>query len=99
MPVGCQEATELSLPAITALLPLFSEKADSPAMVMHDLRIISDATSLLNPGQVPVVACDCPIFAICKQIQWTFLITHGEGKVVIMFGGLHLAKGFMECSR
>jgi len=56
------------------------------------MSIISDTTRHLNPGQKPVVACDCPIFAVCKQIQWTFPVTHGEDKIIIMFGGLHLEK-------
>ena len=39
------------VPAITALLPLFSEKADSPAMVKHGMNIVRGSTELLNPGQ------------------------------------------------
>ena len=56
-------------PAITALLPLFNEKADTPAMIKHAMDILRKATSFLNPGQIPVMACDCPIFANAKFIQ------------------------------
>ena len=31
-----------------------------------------------------------PLFAKAKYIQWTWPSTHGEDKLVIMFGGLHL---------
>lgn len=80
------------LPAITALLPLFVEKADSAAMVKHGMSIIQNITQFLNPGQIPILACDCPIFAMCKYTQWKFPTTHGENLMVIMFGGLHLEK-------
>ena len=78
--------------AIIALLPLFLEKADSPAMVKHGLDLVKGITDFLNPGQIPVLACDCPIFILCKKIQWNFPLTHGEDKFLIMFGGLHVEK-------
>ena len=80
-------------PATTALLPLFHEKADSPAMIKHAMDILQNVTSFLNPGQIPVMACDCPIFAKAKYIQWTWPATHGEDKFVVMFGDLHLEMG------
>jgi hypothetical protein len=80
-------------PAITALLPLFAEKAGSPAMVKHGMNIIKTITNYVNPGQIPVIACDCPIFAMCKYIQWYCPSSLGEDKFVVMFGGLHLEKG------
>ena len=33
-----------------------------------------------------------PLFAIVKQIQWTWPDLYGEDKIVIMFGGLHVEK-------
>ena len=83
---------EVIIPAITTLLPMFVEKADSPAMVKHAMTIVQNVTGHLNPGQIPVVACDCPIFAMSKYIQWAFPNTHGEDKIIIMFGGLHIEK-------
>ncbi len=62
---------EVILPAKSALLPLFIEKADTPAMIKHAMDILKMTTSFLNPGQIPVMACDCPIFAKAKLIQWT----------------------------
>ena len=67
-------ASELSnvnvIPSITALLPLFCEGAHSAAMVRHGLDVIKQAVDYLNPGQVPVVAMDQPLYALAKQIQW-----------------------------
>ena len=78
--------------SIIALLPLFLQKADSPAMVKHGLDVLKCITEFLNVGQIPVLACDCPIFAICKKIQWCLPHTHGEDKILIIFGGLHIEK-------
>ena len=78
--------------AIIALLPLFYEKADTPAMIKHDMNIVKEITSYLNPCQIPVSACDCPIFSKSKCIQWKWPVTHGQDKMIIMFGGLHLEK-------
>lgn len=78
------------LPAITALLPLFYEKAATPAMIKHGMDVIREATSFLNPGQIPVVALDQPLFALAKSVQWKWPDKYGEDKYVIMFGGLHL---------
>ena len=84
------EAPSTVLPANTAMLPLFRENADTPAMVQHSKNILISITLYLSPHQIPVMACDCPIFAKAKYIQWTWPSTHGEDKMVIMFGGLHL---------
>ena len=45
---------------------------------------------MLNPGQIPVIACDQPLYAIAKRIQWHWPETHGESKFIIMLGGLHV---------
>ena len=39
------------------------------------------------------MACDCPIFAKAKFIQWTWPATYGEDVFLVMFGGLHLEMG------
>ena len=39
------------------------------------------------------MACDCPIFAKAKYIQWTWPTSYGEDILVVMFGGLHLEMG------
>lgn len=46
--------------------------------------------TLLNPGKVPVIAADQPIYAVAKLVQWHWLETYGEDKFVIMFAGLHI---------
>ena len=51
---------------------------------------IKDAVHILNPGQVPVITADQPIYAIAKQIQWKWPDEYGEEHFVIMFCGLHI---------
>ena len=75
--------------ALNSLLPLY-EKASTLAMVKHGMDIIKTITDYLNPGQIPVIANDQPLFALSKYVQWRWPETHGERKFVVMFGGLHI---------
>ena len=77
-------------------MPLFYEKAATPAMVKHGMDVIQDAITLVNPGQIPVIAFDQPLFTIAKTVQWKWPDTHGEGKFVVMLGGLHLEMALLE---
>jgi len=74
----------------TSLLPLFHESAHTVAMIRHSMDVVRSAIEHLNPGQTPVLAFDQPLFALAKQIQWKWPETHGEDKLVVMFGGLHV---------
>ncbi len=85
--------------AINALLPLFVDSVDSAhsvAMIRHSMTIVKAAIQHLTPGQVPVLAADQPLFALDKEIQWTWTATHGEDQFVIMFGGLHIEMGVLK---
>lgn len=77
-------------PTAVALLPLFEESAHSVAMIKHSMDVVKATIQHLNPGQVPVLVMDQPLFAIAKTIQWNFPETHGEDCFLIMFGGLHI---------
>jgi len=46
--------------------------------------------SLLYPGQIPVMACDQPLYALAKHIQLHWPASYGENHIVVMFGGLHI---------
>lgn len=77
-------------PAISALLPLFYEKAATPAMIKHGMNVLKQTTNFINPQQIPVITLDQPLFALAKMVQWKWPETLGEDKYVVMFGGLHL---------
>ena len=78
--------------AIISHLPMFLENTNSVAMIRHSLKVIKLATEHVNPGQMPVIAMDQPMFALAKQIQWQWPETFGEDLFVIVFGGLHIEK-------
>ena len=44
----------------------------------------------LNSGQTSVLEADQPLYALCKQIQWSLPDTLGEDRFIIMMGGLHI---------
>ena len=58
-------------PAISALLPLFLDNAHTVAMIRHSMDVVKAAVQYLNPGQIPVLAMDQPLYALAKEVQWT----------------------------
>ena len=56
-----QPTSELS--AICALLPLFYEKSDTPAMIKHGMDVHRQATEYLSPGQIPVITFGQPLLS------------------------------------
>jgi hypothetical protein len=77
-------------PNISSLLPLFQEEAKSVATILHAMNAVKRTVQFLNPGQTPVLACDQPLYALAKKIQWQWPEKHGEQKLVVMLGGLHI---------
>ncbi len=59
-------------------------------MIKHSMTVVQSVVQYLNPGQVPVLAADQPLYALAKQIQWSWPSTLGEDHFVMMFGGLHI---------
>ena len=58
-------------------------------MICHTMDVVVKAVTYLNPGQTPVLACDQPMYAMAKKIQWNWPSTYAESSIVMMFGGLH----------
>ena len=82
-----EKGTSESNITISPLLLLIQEQAASPAISRHAIGVISKAVQYLNPGQTPVMACDQPLFAITKEIQWISPNSYGEDFYVIMLAG------------
>ena len=77
------------VPTISSILPLFKDVAHTEAMMKHSMEVIQDAVKYLNPGQVPVITCDQPLYALCRLIQEKY--PHlGPDKYFVMMGGLHI---------
>ena len=77
-------------PAVSGLLPLFHEKAATTPMVKHGMDVLRQVTDYVNPGQLPVIILDQPLYTIAKYVQWKWPATHGEKVYVVMLGGLHI---------
>jgi len=73
-----QEALPDGNTAISALLPLFYDEAKSVAMIRHAMDVVRSAVGILNPSQIPIITCDQPLYALAKQIQWSWPSSHGE---------------------
>lgn len=82
--------------ALTSLLPLFPDEAKSVAMIRHSMDIVKTAVDVLNPGHIPVLTCDKPLYTLAKQIQWSWPTTYGEDRFIVMFGGLHIAMASLK---
>ena len=85
-----RRSTKEIIPAVTALLPLFPDNSKSAAMIRHSMDVINEAVQEINPGQVPVITLDQPLYAIAKQIQWNWPANYGEKHFIIILGGLHI---------
>ena len=59
-------------------------------MIRHSFTVVNKAIQSINPGQVPILTFDQPLYALAKQIQWQWPISYGENRFVIMMGGLHI---------
>ena len=59
-------------------------------MIRHAMDVVRSAVEMLNPSQIPIITCDQPLYALAKQIQWSWPSSHGEDRYVVMFGGLHI---------
>ena len=84
------------IPGIGVLLPLFQEKAATISMIKHGIDVLRSITEYLNPGQVPVIACDQPLFALTKYVQWAWPNNYGEDRLIPMLGGLHTEMNFWK---
>ena len=78
------------------ILPLFLESAHLVAMIKHSMTIVQAAVQYLNHDQVPVLATDQPLFALAKQIQWTWPDSLEEDHYVIMFDGFAHRNGYFK---
>ena len=78
------------------MLPLFTEGSKSVAIIMHAMWLIKQSINSLNPGQIPVVALDQPLYTIAKKVQWTWPNEFGEDHFVVVLGGLHIEMAFMS---
>ena len=77
---------------ITAMLPMFKEKANTPTSMQHSMLLVKSAIDKLNPGQTPCITGDQPLFATIKTIQWHSDTTDAlkENNYMVLMGALHI---------
>lgn len=59
-------------------------------MIKHVMNIFKQITEEFNPGQVPVMVVDHPLYTLAKLVQMNETATYGEYKFLVMLGGLHI---------
>ena len=62
-----EDAVSGSDVALASLLPLFSEEAKSVAMIRHSMDVVKKSVEILNPGQIPIITVDQPLFAVAVR--------------------------------
>ena len=48
----------------------------------------------MNPGKIPVIVLDQPLYTIATKIQWHESQNFWEDKYVVLMGGLHIEMSF-----
>ena len=67
------------------------------SMQKHATLISKKAADFINPGQVPVIVGNCPLYAQQKKCQWKFPDEVSESKMVCFMGFLHIEMASRQC--
>ena len=81
---------ELQIPCFSVILPLINESINFPAMIKHCMTVKQKVVYKVNPGQIPIITADEPVYALLKQILSKFSNDFGEDAFIIMMGRLHI---------
>ena len=92
-----QELHHIRPKASIGLFPEFYEKAATMHMQKHGMKMMMKATEYANPGQIPVLVADGPLYILLKKLQWAYPDEVGESKLVVFQGMLHLEMAVQEC--
>ncbi|KAL9954589.1 hypothetical protein ACROYT_G042151 [Oculina patagonica] len=65
-------------------------------MISHVKTAIGKAVEYVNPGQTVVIACDQPLFALAKTVEWAQKDRTWEDKLEVMLGGLHIEQAALK---
>ncbi|KAK3785630.1 hypothetical protein RRG08_015515 [Elysia crispata] len=65
-------------------------------MVKHGMNITREITHHVNPGHIPVLTVDQPLYAISKRIQWKWPDDYGERQYVKLVDGLHIEMAMLK---
>ncbi|KAL8625684.1 hypothetical protein ACOMHN_043959 [Nucella lapillus] len=94
---GSQRDEDVRPRATVGVFPTFLEKASSMSMQKHAMQVVMKATEFVNPGQIPVIVGDCPLYVQQKKCQMAYSDEVGEKHIVCMIGFLHVEMASQEC--
>ena len=83
-------------PKCTSALPLFFELSSFRGDDDSRHNCYKQSHEVPNPGQTVGIACDQPLFALAKTIQWAQKDSAGDDNLVVMLGGLHIEQAALE---
>jgi len=66
-------------------------------MHKHAMIVVKKAIDFINPGQIPVIVGDCPLYAQQKKCQWVYHDEVSELKMMSFMGLLHIEMTSQEC--
>lgn len=95
-----QNSKDVRPRSTVGVFPILYEKSATMAMQKHSMHIAMKATEFVNPGQIPVLVGDCPLYALQKKCQWVYPDEVGESKLVCFMGMLqllHVEMASQEC--
>ena len=71
-----------SPPATSYMLLIFTESPNNPTIVWHGMKVIGQAINQINPGQIPVMEANLPLFIMAKKFSGRI---QGKSLVKILF--------------
>ena len=80
--------------SISTLLPILEDSINSTAMVRDCIEVVRNTINHLNPGQITVLTAEQPVYAIGKQVQWTYHEDHKD--VAWLMDSLHIEMALMN---
>jgi hypothetical protein len=92
-----QSSVDVRPRATIGMFPIFYKKASSMAIQKHSMLVTMNAINYVNPGQIPVIVGDLPIYIQQKKCHWRYTDEVGESKMVCLMGFLHIEMTSQEC--
>ena len=92
-----QAATPVHGPAaVIALVLLFPDDSKSVALIRHSINVDEKVVTVVDPGEIPVFACDQSLFKIAQKNQWMWPKKYGEESFVIILSGLYIKMAVLK---
>ena len=83
--------------ATVGVFPIFCDTASTMAMQKHAMFVTKKAIEFVNPGQVPVIEGDCPLYAQRKKCQLAYPNEVAESKMVCFMCFLLIEMTSQDC--